>query len=112
MCIAGYQSIENDVFSLGVVILQLIMLKRSPISEDRTERISMWASRQKNEVGHAVNEKHTRDGCRKRVAKNITNLGLSCTGSVEDRPSITQVIATLDAIGSVFIPCMPCVRFT
>ncbi|KAJ8764768.1 hypothetical protein K2173_009168 [Erythroxylum novogranatense] len=88
----------NDIYSLGVIILQMIMkerIVRFPGSSMQVH-ISDWARSSYDIKGDAVNEKLKRKGCTKTAAKAITELGLDCVSDNPlERPTIAQVLERL-----------------
>uniref|UniRef100_A0A5B7CE49 Uncharacterized protein n=1 Tax=Davidia involucrata TaxID=16924 RepID=A0A5B7CE49_DAVIN len=109
-----------DVYSLGVVILQMVM-KENDIGEvPRSERgvqeqkmlfkkklgkksrsekvhISIKERHERDMKGHAVHKILRRSGCNEEYAKVITMLGIDCTNDHSgSRPSIIEVINRLN----------------
>ncbi|KAF2320571.1 hypothetical protein GH714_028368 [Hevea brasiliensis] len=85
----------NDIYSLGVMILQLIM-KEKVVSFPGSSvpwHITHWASTIHSAKGHAVHQKLTTTGCSKVAAIAITELGLDCTHpKMSERPNISEVL--------------------
>ncbi|KAJ8769033.1 hypothetical protein K2173_024029 [Erythroxylum novogranatense] len=89
----------NDIYSLGVVILQLIMKEEKVTvpGSVASNHIRDWArSSYDSERKHAVDQKLIQKGCRRQAARAITLLGLDCVSdNTEERPTIAQVLLRL-----------------
>ncbi|XVF68355.1 hypothetical protein PTKIN_Ptkin10aG0198700 [Pterospermum kingtungense] len=96
-------STEDDIYFLGRLRLQLIMLEKDTrvLRNNVTMSIREGALFYKNKNGHAVHERLISEGCKNAVAVALTDLGLECTDmSPGKRPTISNVKRTLDQIRS------------
>ncbi|KAJ8769042.1 hypothetical protein K2173_024038 [Erythroxylum novogranatense] len=89
----------NDIYSLGVVILQLIMKEEKVTvpGSGASSHIMDWArSSYNSERKHAVDQKLIKKGCCRQAARAITLLGLECVSdNTRERPTIAQVLRRL-----------------
>ena len=88
----------DDIYSLGVIILQLIMKEENASLPGvrLSWHISNWASRIYMEYKHAVHIALTSTGCCKKDAIIVTELALDCLkAKATERPNIGEVIFRL-----------------
>ncbi|KAJ8768916.1 hypothetical protein K2173_023911 [Erythroxylum novogranatense] len=105
----------NDIYSLGVVILQLIMkeTKVRIVGCTMPAHISDWAWSEYCSIkGHAVHQKLKTTGCSIGAAKAITKLGLDCVSdNTLERPTIVEVLASLVKLEEEFNNERSVIRF-
>lgn len=95
-----HTSAEADVYSLGILMLQLIMkVKEVNITraKKREKDLIMCAKEKQRIKGHAVHKNLLKDGCTEEKATKTTELGLLCAQtSPRGRPILDEVLTCLN----------------
>ncbi|CAN8291005.1 unnamed protein product [Cochlearia groenlandica] len=91
---------KSDIYSFGVVILEIVTRKR-PVSPELGEKdLVKWvcATLDQKGVDHVIDAKL--DSCYKEEISKILNIGLLCTSPLPiNRPSMRRVVKMLQEIG-------------
>lgn len=89
---------ETDIYSLGVIILQMITQREHTHDEDgHITTIAENAFKARRQIVH---QNLKASGCNKKVGKKITELALRCTDrEIEKRP--TTVDDVVEALGNL-----------
>ncbi|KAL3515459.1 hypothetical protein ACH5RR_022361 [Cinchona calisaya] len=118
----GQAQTGSDIFSLGVLILQLIMRRvtvTSPTIQSNNfwdSQVIRWATNAFADRENAVHISLLRTGCNTRQARAITQLGLDCSNEdILSRPTIEvvterllEIEATKSSRWSNLSRCLPC----
>ncbi|XP_009788321.1 serine/threonine-protein kinase PBL35-like [Nicotiana sylvestris] len=120
----GIASEEVDIYSMGIIILQLVSqwedvtVRQRPEDNSRIKKLKQWLGKEKDNSadeeeynfvfwceeknkrkGHVVHERLISNGCSKKDARAITQLGLDCVHREQSvRPTIDQVIDVLQRL--------------
>ena len=93
---------KSDIYSFGVVILEIVTRKR-PIAPELGEKdLVKWVCSTLDQKGveHVIDPKL--DSCFKEEISKILNIGLLCTSPLPiNRPSMRRVVKMLQEIGGV-----------
>ncbi|OMO52925.1 hypothetical protein CCACVL1_29008 [Corchorus capsularis] len=108
---------ELHSFSFGVLMLQLIMRKIRPVSENpfTLSTIKDWARDEHAKRRHAVVKELLLDGCSKSNARSITEVAIRCTGDLKTRQRIEHIVQALETLeyagpcGGGLLSCVPCI---
>lgn len=99
---AVHASAEADVYSLGILMLQLIMKAEEVIvtgAKKGEKDLIKRAKEMQGIKGHAVHKNLLKDGCTEEKATKITKLGLLCAQpSPRGRPTLDEVLTCLNKI--------------
>nr|POF11980.1 putative serine/threonine-protein kinase pbl8 [Quercus suber] len=100
--ITVHASAEADVYSLGILMLQLIMKVEEVTftSANKREKDLITCAKEKQLIkGHAVHKNLLKDGCTVEKATKITELALLCAQtSPRGRPILYEVLTRLNQI--------------
>jgi serine/threonine protein kinase len=93
---------KSDIYSFGVVILELVTGKQ-PIDQEYGEKdLVKWVSSKLNEEGHDQVIDATLDSKYKEEISKVLSLGILCTSSLPiNRPSMRSVVKMLQEVTSV-----------
>lgn len=94
ICPAGPAYHRNDIFSLGVIILQLLTKRNSPFIGDENIAVVIGRAHRKSKEIH---RSLLTSGCSKGAGKKILKLALACAAyEAASRPMVQEVVEKLN----------------
>ena len=97
-----HASAKADLYTLGILMLQLIMKVEEVTftgAKKRERDLIMCAKEKQHIKGHVVHKNLLKDGCTEEKATKITELGLWCAQtSLRGRPILDEVLTCLNQI--------------
>ncbi|KAH9319908.1 hypothetical protein KI387_021677 [Taxus chinensis] len=100
-------SVKQDVFSFGVVLLELVTGKRAILHEEERENISLaeWAAIVREEGGNIVDSDLQNDyDIWSNEIEKVTEIALVCTrSSPQQRPSMRKIV---DMLSPAYVPVL------